>query len=79
MDTGFGQRLKHVLQEKGMTQAKLSEDTGISPPNISRLCRSRRMPAEKTLLTLIENLYPIDIYWFLFGRAAPGIETKKDP
>ena len=52
----FGQRLRTLRAERGISQDDLAERTGIHPTAIGRLEHGRREPRMKTILRLAEGL-----------------------
>ena len=52
----FGRKLQRVIAEKGMTQEKLSEVTGISRQMMSRYVRGTSTPSGYILSRLVEAL-----------------------
>ena len=54
--TTMGQRIKQLRQDRGMTQAQLSEATGIAIEHISRLENDRYAPRPRTIRDLAAAL-----------------------
>jgi transcriptional regulator with XRE-family HTH domain len=52
----FGQRLRELRRERGLTQEDLSRRASIHAPTIGRLERGRREPRLKTILRLADGL-----------------------
>jgi transcriptional regulator with XRE-family HTH domain len=52
----FGQRLKQVRQDRGMTQEQLAEAAELHPTFISNVERGYRVPTVATLLRLASGL-----------------------
>jgi transcriptional regulator with XRE-family HTH domain len=52
----FGQRLRTLREERGVSQDQLADQTGIHPTAIGRLERGLREPRLKTILRLAEGL-----------------------
>jgi transcriptional regulator with XRE-family HTH domain len=52
----FGQRLRALRAERGISQDDLADRTGIHPTAIGRLERGLREPRLKTILRLAEGL-----------------------
>lgn len=52
----FGERVKAVRMEQGMTQEKLAEASGLHPTFISNVERGYRVPTVPTLLRLANGL-----------------------
>ena len=40
----FGEHLKRLLEEKGMTQAEFARRTGLTEPSVSRYIKGERTP-----------------------------------
>lgn len=49
---GFSYKLKRLLDEWGMTQKELAEETGISEATISRCLNGECMPSIKTVVNI---------------------------
>ena len=58
------EKLKALLEEKGISQYKLSKDTGIAQSCISDWCTGRSKPKMDKLL-LLAKYFNIDISYFL--------------
>lgn len=56
MTVTFGQRLRELRAERGLSQEDLSRRTGIHAPSIGRLECGRREPRLKTILCLADGL-----------------------
>lgn len=52
----FGQRVRELRLEKGMTQEQLAEAAGLHPTFISNVERGYRVPTIVTLLKLADGL-----------------------
>lgn len=50
--TAFGQRLRQVRLERGLTQEQLAEAAGVHPTFVSNLERGYRVPSLATLVRL---------------------------
>ena len=48
----FSNKLKHLLEEWGMTQKDLAKETGLSEPTISRCLRGDYIPSIRTLINI---------------------------
>ena len=59
------EKIKKILEEKGMTQADLARASGIDASNISYIISESRNVREKTLWKLCKGLgcKPEDIMW----------------
>lgn len=53
-------RIRSVMRQRGMTQADLSNDTKILPPNISKLMTGQRPPSVTTLRKVLIALNASD-------------------
>ena len=54
--TTFAMRLRYVMVDHDITAAMLSAQTGIQPPNMSRLLHDKRDPTLHTLQKVIGAL-----------------------
>jgi transcriptional regulator with XRE-family HTH domain len=52
----FGQRLRALRTERGISQDELADRTGVHPTAVGRLERGLREPRLKTILRLAEGL-----------------------
>lgn len=52
----FGQRVRAVRREKGMTQEQLAEAAGLHPTFVSNVERAYRVPSLVTVVVLAEGL-----------------------
>lgn len=52
----FGQRVKEIRKEKGMTQEQLAEAAGFHPTFISNIERGYRVPSLPTAVRISEGL-----------------------
>ena len=62
----FGQRLKQIRKEKGITQSDLGKAVGVSKPEICFYENGSRNPSLNNLIELADYL-KIDVAWLL-GR-----------
>jgi predicted XRE-type DNA-binding protein len=63
-EAGFAQRLRDIMEEKGMTQAQLAELVGIGQPAISMMLNRSCRPQRKTVLRFAEALgIPAETLW----------------
>lgn len=69
----FSQRLKELREEKGLTQAKLAEEIGVTPQNISYFEKGRE-PSYDILIKLADFFGVTTDY--LIGRT--GYKTNID-
>jgi transcriptional regulator with XRE-family HTH domain len=66
MSESFGERLRHIREEKRLSQAELAEKTGFQPSAISHFESGRRAPSFDNLKKLADALaVTID---YLLGR-----------
>lgn len=64
----FGKRLKEVLQEKGIQQAKIAEVCELSNQQVSRLILKDQQPRNAFDLAMkISGLTDVNAYWLAFG------------
>lgn len=69
------QNLYKIIEERGISAKKLSDDTGISTGNISDWKRGRCLPSINALITIADYLnVSID---YLVGRTDDPILHKK--
>lgn len=52
----FGDNLRDLLSEAGMTQEELAEETGLSAATISCYIHKRKMPGPRALINLADVL-----------------------
>lgn len=55
----FGNNLKRLLKEVGLTQRELADETGLSESTISSYINGQRMPSVKALINIG---YALDCY-----------------
>lgn len=55
-EQAFADRLKEVMQQKGMTQAQLAERAGVQQPAISMMLNRNCRPQQRTVRKLAEAL-----------------------
>lgn len=48
----FGENLNEILEERGMSQARLARETGLSEGTISGYIHARKMPSAKAILNI---------------------------
>lgn len=70
----FGERLKYVIQEEGMSQRQFAEEMDMSLVAIERYISGKREPASKFFVKFSEskkfNKY---LVWLLSGNVEPGV------
>ncbi|MCD8018416.1 MAG: helix-turn-helix domain-containing protein [Clostridiales bacterium] len=64
---GFGDRLKGVLEERGMTRAECAEECETSEANIKNWTSGKKFPNSGNLAILCETLN-VSADYLLFGR-----------
>ena len=70
----LGDKVRLARQEKGLTQARLAEITGVTPTHVSDIERSAAQPTPEVLRRLAEALEcPVSL---LMSDAAPGLGAK---
>jgi transcriptional regulator with XRE-family HTH domain len=69
----FGERLKKVRKERGLTQEEFGKLLGISPGYVSEMEAGLKAPSE-TILLLIKYRLEINIDWLKSGE---GAETRE--
>lgn len=55
-EEGFSQRLRQLMEEKGLTQEQLAEATGVGQPAISNMLNRRCRPQQRTVAKFAEAL-----------------------
>lgn len=55
-DTGFGSRLKYILQQNGMSQYQLAHRSGLSESTISKYINGESYPNYKSLESIARGL-----------------------
>lgn len=65
--SNIGDRLKELLQKKGLTPYKLSKRTGVSQSTLSRIIKNNSTPNESNLKVIVD-FFNIDETWFLTGK-----------
>ena len=55
-EKAFGERLKMVIRERGMTQKVTAEKAGITEESMSAYCRGKRGPDFRSLVRIAEAL-----------------------
>jgi transcriptional regulator with XRE-family HTH domain len=71
----LGDRLSYIMDSKGLSAYKVSQDTGISQSNLSRLKKEKQKP-NSTTLEILANYLQIRKDWLLKGEGA--IELNKE-
>lgn len=69
----FGERLKKVRKERGLTQEEFGKLLGISPGYVSEMEAGLKAPSE-TILLLIKYRLEINLAWLKSGE---GAETRE--
>lgn len=65
----LGEKIKKILEEKGMSQRKLAQKMGISPSSLNQYVRGRKNVGLKIILKLCKTLDVSSDYLL-------GLETK---
>lgn len=65
----LGGRLSHIMERKGLTAYKVSQDTGISQSNLSRLKKENQKP-NHTTLEILANYLQVNKAWLLKGEGS---------
>jgi transcriptional regulator with XRE-family HTH domain len=77
-----GQRIRRLRKERGLTQARMAEDLGISTSYLNLLERNQRPLTAQTLLRLAQS-YDIDVKEFSGSAEARATallqEVLRDP
>jgi len=74
---GLAERLRRLRQERGLSRAALSEQTGFSKPTIWGWETGRTMPRKDNLL-ILSGIFGLTEQQLLFGKdSSPLVEGKK--
>ena len=74
----FGERLRQVIEEKGITPYELSAKTNVSPATLSRIfANSTTKPSIKTVEVIADYLQ-ISRDWLLTGNGDMRAKSKSD-
>lgn len=71
MDNGFGERLRQVRLDLGLTQKEAGDIIGMSPFHLSFIETGHRLPRLYNLIRICEA-YDISSDWLLWGEADDG-------
>jgi transcriptional regulator with XRE-family HTH domain len=66
MDT-FGSRLKHELEQHGITQADLSRLLGTDGAHVSHIVNGNRLPSHELLARMLAFIPRADARWLIVG------------
>ncbi|AVI66969.1 hypothetical protein CKQ84_14345 [Shewanella sp. WE21] len=70
----FGERLKYVIQEEGMSQRQFAEEMDMSLVAIERYISGKREPASKFFVKFSESkVFNKYLVWLLSGNVEPGV------
>lgn len=69
-DTGIGYRIKQARQERGWTQFRLHEESGLAVPTLSAYERGAKTPGIDQLRDLCRTL-EVSPNWLLYGEPDP--------
>ena len=60
----FGENLKNLRKNKGLTQSELAESIGLETHNLNRIENGKSFPQVKTLINLINyfNILPYELF-----------------
>lgn len=76
MDT-IGERLRYLREQLGVSQQKVSENTGISRGNLSNYEKNRVKPGSNTLAELAK-FYNVSSDWILTGKTSTELNKAND-
>lgn len=72
MKTMFGENLKTLMAERGVSQSELSKMTGIGKPSISQYLSGKNTPSPKNIKTIADALEcPIDFFALATRKVTP--------
>lgn len=75
----IGQRLKQLIDNKGLTAYMLAEETGISQSTLSRILNKDSKPNASNLKVLVDY-FGVDKTWFLTGEEDESkVKVEKQP
>lgn len=60
----FGENLKNLRKNKGLTQSELAESIGLETHNLNRIENGKSFPQVKTLINIINyfNILPYELF-----------------
>ena len=60
----FGENLKNLRKNKGLTQSELAESIGLETHNLNRIEKGKSFPQVKTLINIINyfNILPYELF-----------------
>ena len=60
----FGENLKNIRKNKGLTQSELAESIGLETHNLNRIENGKSFPQVKTLINIINyfNILPYELF-----------------
>lgn len=73
----IGGRIAYLRVTNGMTQAQLSEKTGLSKGNVSGLEKHKYEPSYKAIIKIIE-LFKVNSEWLLLGKGSHEQSSPKE-
>lgn len=76
--SGFGDRLRRLREERGLSQRALAEATGLVIAQVSRYERGVTLPAADTLVALADHL-AVGVGLLLTGRPEPTTRVRTAP
>jgi transcriptional regulator with XRE-family HTH domain len=72
-----GDRIRHAMQRKNITQTALAEACGVSQPTLSEVIRGEK--PGRTLLPKIAKYLKVPLEWLTVGDTPPEWATPADP
>ena len=74
----FGDRLRRVRQECGLSQTEFGQRLGVSLPTVNRFENSDRLPNAELIIALMRE-FDADPVWLLTGEERSGGDCRKIP
>lgn len=74
MDT-IGQRLKELIDKKGLTLLEFSEKVGIQRSSLSHLFSGRNKPSIDLLLKIKKQFPDTDLEWLITGESIGSVDS----
>lgn len=72
-------RLKHLIEELGISNSQFADECNISRPILSQLITGRNKKVSDVILSQIHYTYPrLSISWLLFGEGEMWLDDKPD-
>ena len=75
--SAFFERLRHVLDDRGMSQADLARELGVGVATVSEWFTRGRVPNGDVMLRL-PHVLSVNGHWLLTGEGARELEWERD-